>query len=129
MSKQVTLAIPEDVYRQVENVATTTDRNIADVLLESISHTFAPFPVNPQRTAMKQEIAAYIAMHPELVKNYLGQHVAVYQGRLIDHDTDPVALHQRITAKFPHQTILSRLVQEEAEPILHMRSPRLERTT
>ena len=126
MSKQVTLPIPEDIYNQVESVAATTDRAVVDVLLETISQAFAPFPVNPQRTAMKREIEAYKAMHPELVKNYLGQYVAVYQGKLIDHDPDLVALHQRITAKYPHKTILSRLVQNEAEPILRMRSPRLE---
>ena len=127
MSKQITLPIPEDVYRQVENVAATTNRDVVEVLLETISHTFAPFPVNPNRVAMKKEIEAYKAMHPELVKKYLGQYVAIYQGQLVDHDADPVALHRRITAQFPHKTVLSRLVHEEAESILHMRSPRLER--
>ena len=119
MSKQITLPIPEDIYRQVENVAATTGRDVVDVLLETISRTFAPFPGNPQRAAMKKEIEAYKAMHPELVKKYLGQYVAIYQGRLVDHDAYPVALHQRITAAFPHKTVLSCLVQEEAELVLH----------
>ena len=127
MSKQITLPIPEDVYRQVENVAATTNRDVVEVLLETISHTFAPFPVNPNRVAMKKEIEAYKAMHPELVKKYLGQYVAIYQGQLVDHDADPVALHRRVAAEFPHKTLLSRLDQEEAEPVLHMRSPHLER--
>jgi hypothetical protein len=127
MSKQITLPIPEDIYRQVENVAATTNRDVVEVLLETISRTFGPFPVNPNRAAMKKEIEAYKAMHPELVKKYLGQYVAIYQGRLVDHDADPIALHRRITAEFPNKTVLSRLVREEAEPVLYMRSPHLER--
>ena len=76
---------------------------------------------------MDAEIAAYEAMHGELVKKFLGQYVAIYQGRLVDHDDDPVVLHQRIEKHYPATTVLSRKVQKEAVPVLHMRSPRLER--
>ncbi len=127
MLKQITLSVPEDVYRQVEQVARTTQSDVADLLLETIARTFSPYPANPNRAAMKREIAAYKAMHPELVKNYLSRYVAIYQGELVDYDIDPVALHQRIAIKYPEQIVLSRKVQKDAEPILHMRSPRFER--
>ena len=127
MLKQIMLSLPEDIYRQVQQVAMTTQSNVTDVLLDTISNTFAPYPVNPNRAAMKKEIAAYKTMHAELVKKYLGQHVALYQGKLVAHNADPVALHQHITAKYPGEVVLCRKVQEEAEPVLHMRSPHLER--
>jgi hypothetical protein len=127
MFKQITLSLPEDVYRQVQQVAMTKQSNVTDVLLDTISDTFAPYPANPNRAAMKKEIAAYKTIHAELVKKYLGQYVALYQGKLVAHDADPVALHRRITAKYPGEVVLCRKVQEEAEPVLYMRSPRLER--
>ncbi len=127
MLKEITLSVPEDIYRQVEQVATETQRAVTDVFLETISSKFPPYPAHPNRAAMQKEIAAYKEMHAHLVKKYLGKYVAIYQGELVDHDADPVTLHKRITTKYPEQVILSRKVQKAAEPILHMRSPRLER--
>ncbi len=79
MTRTITLFIPEDLYLQVEQVATETERNIPDILLETISRTFAPHPIHPNRTAMKREIAAYKALHAELVETHLGEYVAIYE--------------------------------------------------
>ena len=76
---------------------------------------------------MKKEIAAYQNIHSHLVQEYLGQYVAIYQGELVDHDPDPVSLHRRVIRKYPDQVVLSRKVQTDPEPVLYMRSPRLER--
>ncbi len=84
------------------------------------------FSVHPDREAMQKEIAAYLQLHPQLVSTFLGQYVAVYEGQVVDHDTDPAALHKRIKANFPNKVVLSRKVTTDPEPILHMRSPRLE---
>ncbi len=48
---------------------------------------------------------AYIAMHPMLKERHLGKYVAVYQGELIDHDEDPVALLSRIDEKYPDEFV------------------------
>ena len=126
MLKQITLSLPENIYYQVQRAAVSSRRNVADVLVDTISNRFTPYPVHPNRTAMKKEIAAYTAMHPELVDQYLGQYVALYQGRVVAHDADPVVLHRHITANYPEKVVLCRQVQKEAEPVLNMRSPRLE---
>lgn len=123
--RDITLTVPEDIYQRVEGVASATHRKVKDVMMDTIAAAFSPYPENPQRGAMKAEIAAYEAMHVELVKQYLGQYVAMHQGRLIDHDVDPVALHQRIAEKYAGKVVLSRKVQKDAAPVLHMRSPRL----
>ena len=86
------------------------------------------YPVHPHRAQMQREIAAYRSLHPKLVQSHLGHFVAIYQGQLVDADADPVALHQRISARYPGKVVLSRKVQVEADPVLQMRSPRLERT-
>ncbi len=125
--RDVTLSVPEDLYRRVERVASTMRRNVIDVMVDTLAAAFTPYPENPQRLAMKTEIAAYEAMHAELVNVYLGQYVAIYQGQVIDHDFDPVALHQRLAAQYAGKVVLSRKVQEDAIPVLQMRSPRLER--
>lgn len=126
MAKEVTVSLPENTYHQVELVAQARDSSISDILVNTITDIFAPFPVHPRRAEMKREVAAYRNLHPELVKQYLGQYVAIYRGELVDHDADPVSLHYRIVADFPGEIVLSRKVEPEADIILHMRSPCLE---
>ncbi len=127
MQREITLSVPEDIYRRVEHMADATRSNVIDVMLDAIAQAFTPYPENPQRGAMKLEIAAYEAMHADLMEQFLGQYVAIYQGKLVDHDADPVALHQRITTKYSGHVVLSRKVQRQATPVLVMRSPKLER--
>lgn len=126
MAKEITVSLPENTYHQVELVAQARDSSISDVLVSTITDIFAPFPVDPKRAEMKKEVAAYRNLHPELVKQYLGQYVAIYRGELVDHDADPVALHYRVVADYPGEIVLSRKVEPKAETVLHMRSPRLE---
>ncbi len=125
MDREITLRLPESTYQQVEKVAQAGDTSISDVLVNTITDIFAKFPVHPRRDQMKREVEAYRQLHPEFVRHYLGQYVAIYQGQLVDHDADPVALHYRVVADYPGEIVLSRKVEPEAEKVLHMRSPRL----
>lgn len=126
MLKQITLSLPENIYYQVQRAAMSSQRNIADVLVDTISSKFTPYPIHPNRAAMKKEIAAYQAMHTKLVEQYLGEYVALYQGEVVAHNVDPVALHRHVTEIYPEKVVLCRQVQKDAEPVLNMRSPRLE---
>lgn len=39
-------------------------------------------------------------MHDELLKKYQGQHVALYQGQVVDHDEDASRLERRVREQF-----------------------------
>jgi hypothetical protein len=75
--------------------------------------------------AVEREMQAYIALHPQLKDKYLGQHVAIYGGKLIDTDRDYMALYKRIEIRYPREFVWLTTVQEEAMPTLIFRSPRL----
>lgn len=126
MSTQILLDVPDDVYRQVRNVAARTQRAVSDVLLDTIAISFAPFPVHPRRAEMSLNVDAFVAMHPALVKEYLGKTVAILDGHLVDADADPVALLQRVRRDYPNQVVLRRKVEAEPERELHIRHPRIE---
>jgi hypothetical protein len=81
--------------------------------------------VNPDRWAMLQEQAAFQAMLPDLLTRYKDQYVAVYQGQVIDHDADQVALIERLDQSHPEMIVLVKKVATEPERVLRMRSPRL----
>lgn len=82
------------------------------------------FSVHPQRHLMLQEQEAFDAMIDELRANYLGQYVAVYQGKVIDYDEDITILCNRTEESHPEQTVLIRQVLSEPEPELRWRSVR-----
>jgi hypothetical protein len=125
MSTRVTITLPDPVYQEAQKVAQSTQRNVQEVLTEVITKNFKPFPVNKNRSAMLQEIEAYKSLHPQLVKQYEGQYVAIFHGQMVDHDNDPVELHHRVNSRFPGETVLHRKVGDDPDPILRFRSPRL----
>lgn len=126
MSTQVVVDVPDDIYEQVEKLAVTTERDIGEVLLESITRTFSPFPVDPNRSVMNQNVETYKALHAELVKTHLGQFVAICGGKLVDHDLDPVSLLQRVRSKYLDRVVLRRKVESDPEHQFRMRHPRIE---
>lgn len=63
-----------------------------------------------------------------LREKHLGQHVAIFNGQLIDVDSDYGALYERIDAQYPDQFVWLATVTDDPMPTLVFRSPRLEAT-
>lgn len=121
---EVTLTLPDDLYRQAERQAElrqqSVDSLLSDILAESIQKQ-----MDHNDDPVEKELVAYRAMHDQLYREYAGHHVAIFQGNLVDHDQDGAALSQRIYARFPDEFVLIRQVSAEPERVLHFRSPRL----
>lgn len=79
-----------------------------------------------RREQLARETAAYQAQHAALVAQYLGQHVAIFNGACVDHDADPVALARRVRQAFGHAPVLVTQVLADVDPDIVLRSPRLE---
>ena len=60
---------------------------------------------DPMDEAVERAREAFIALHPMLLANYPGEEVAIYQGQVVDHDQDGVALSSRIYQRFPHEFV------------------------
>lgn len=125
MTKQITLTLPDEVYEQIQQTADADQRSIADVLTDTIVQATPVFSVDPRRPAMLREQEAYRSLHSDLLKKYEGDFVAVYQGVVIDHDADGLALSMRVRQQQPGAVILIRQVLPQVERVLHFRSPRL----
>ncbi|MEM7131872.1 MAG: type II toxin-antitoxin system RelB/DinJ family antitoxin [Chloroflexota bacterium] len=84
--------------------------------------------LGPEHEAILKEREAYEVMHTELRELYPDQYVAVYQGEVVDHDSDKVALIIRRREKYPNKTVLITQVEESPErKTLNFRSPRFVR--
>ncbi len=82
---------------------------------------------DPMDEAIERERAAFIALHPMLLANYAGEEVAIYQGQIVDHDKDGVALSTRIYQRFPHEFVWIAPVTEQPLEVRTVYSHRLER--
>ena len=125
MYRQVTLTLPDAIYDQIEQLALTTHRQVADVLADTIVQTLPKLHTNPARSAMQKESAAYQAMLETLLTEYEGEFVAVYGGRVVDHNADESLLVERIEDRYPDQVVLIKRVRPETQETLFFRSPRI----
>ena len=127
MSVQITLNVPDAVYKKAQETAEASNRPIRDLLSDVIVDAFPQMPQHPEAAAYQRETEAFEQMYDELVKQYPNEDVAIYQGEVVDHDVDPVELMFRVREAFPNKPVLMRSVNEPPGHILHFRSPRLVR--
>ena len=129
MTTEVTLTIADETYRRAQRIAQQQQQNVQDVLAEAIRLAEIPNPAEPGPAAIEEaiarEITAYQQMHPDLQQTHAGQYVAIYQGKLLDHDTELAQLYHQVFQKFPDEFVLLRRVQSVMIPVYQMRSPRL----
>lgn len=129
MSKQVTLTIPNELYQRAVTAAQLSNRSVSDVLaaaivLEPPVETPPPADDALQR-AMDREEAAFHRLHPQLKQMLKGMYVAIYEGQLVDHDADQVALYLRVKAQYGKAFVWIAPILAKPEEIYTIRSPRL----
>ena len=72
------------------------------------------------------ETQAYARLHPELVRRYRNQFVAIHSGKLFDSDMDFETLFLRVQSRLGNLPVLIQQVLESAIEEWHFRSPRRE---
>ena len=127
----VVLDLPDKVYERAQHLAQARQQAVNELLAEVLDDALALASADEEfidlsepDEAVERERAAYLKMHAWLWQNYPNQHVAIYGGRLIDHDVDGALLSQRIDEQYPNEFVLIRQVEIEPERVLVFRSPR-----
>ena len=113
------IVLRPELLEPLEQDAAQESRSINDLVNEAV----ARYLRERRRAQLGQEIAAYEVMHAELRQKYLGEWVAVYQQKLIDHDADDIALRRRVRARYGRATVLIREAQEQPIEEVWMRTP------
>lgn len=135
MALSTTVKVSEDVAEKLQELVRLRRQNVNALLEtlvnqawlqagEEIDEHFESndLPDDAPTPAMQE----YITLHPMLKEKYLGQYVAIYQGKLIDHDAEHADLYRRIDDQYPDEFVWISLVEEEAISTLSFRSPRIE---
>lgn len=130
MSEYVTVSIPKALLNRARKLARARRWPVDALIAELLDGALPPGDELSSAEAaeeadVRREIEAYVALHPTLKADYFGQHVAILDGQLIDHDHEPATLYQRVTARFPKRFVWLTAVEEEPLTTLEFRSPRI----
>lgn len=135
MTHYINVPLSDKSYQHLKQWAEAHHQEVG----EAIAHYLAewpPLPINDSEWVVRpaanapevaREELAYIKLYPQLQEEFAGQYVAIYQGELIDHDTDYGALLERIDARYPDEFVWLTPVIDTPIQTIHLRSPRLER--
>ena len=125
MGTPLMLSIPNNLYERAQWLAQMRQQEVSEVLLAVLEDALPVDTLDTEEDGtIQQEMSAYVALHPQLKEKHLGQHVAIYQGELIDVDADYGQLYERILEQYPDEFVWLTTVKEEAIDTIHMRSPR-----
>lgn len=80
---------------------------------------------SPRSDPLDREVTFFEEQHEQLVKAFLGQYIAMYQGKVIAHHTELTTLITNVHTFQPNTPVLFRQVQATLPPTLHFRSPRM----
>jgi len=72
--------------------------------------------------AFEQEAAAFEKLKPELLKQYEGKVVAIYQGKVVMVGDDRLALHDQVTQHYGHIPCYIESVQDETPRVARITS-------
>jgi hypothetical protein len=114
MTTQVTLELPDHLYERAQELAAQQHQDVAGVITNLLKDALADGEQagdgSKLNTSVRREIDAYTTLHPNLVKEYMGNYVAIFQGKLVDHDADFGALMKRVKSRYPDDFVLVRRV-------------------
>ena len=113
----MTLTIPQQLYERVQRIAQRQQRNVDEVAREALEQVVSHWEVSSVNQEKEREKEAFRQLHAALLEKYAGEYVAIYGGKLVDHDVDRAALFARIEQKYPDQFVLLRPVKKELEII------------
>jgi predicted DNA-binding protein len=118
------IALQPDLVERVHRITKSKGTTVKDFVNQAVREHLEQL----EDQKLKAEVQAFERMHPQLVKQYLGQFVAVHEGQIVDADVDFEALFLRLEKRLGDVPVLIRPVSVEPTPELRAPGPRLERS-
>jgi len=124
MNSSPGFTFPQNLVERVRRIAKRQARLLDDVMVEALERGLPLLETPDAPPGWEQEAETFARMYPIWRLEYAGEYVAVYQGRLVDHDPAFTNLMERINARYPDEFVLIRPIRDEAEIVYKHRSIR-----
>ena len=117
------VAVSDRVFTELIPVAEQEDRNVEELVNEALQR----YLWEAKERQIDREMEVYRALHAELKPRYLGQYVAIHNGKMVGHNADRQTLSQQVRRKYGSAAVLITRVEEAPEREFVVRNPRFER--
>lgn len=118
------ITLAPELQTELEQTAQRLGKPAAEIAGEAIRTYLEELHAH----ALAQEEAAYARLYPRLARSYLHHFVAIYAGRVVDHDPDFETLFLRVQAQLGDRPVLLRRVDDTPHEEYTFYSPRLDAT-
>jgi len=119
------VALQPDLVERIRRATKNVGASVEDFVNQAVRERLE----NLEDQKLEAESQAFERLHPQLIQQYLGQFVAVHNGRIVDADADFEVLFLRLQEYLGEIPVLIRAVNTEPTLELRAPSPRLEQNT
>jgi hypothetical protein len=106
------------LIHEVQQIAAQEQIDAVTFITQAIRHQIAHY----RQKRLTTETEAWYRLPPETRQQYIGQFVAVYQGQIVDNDSDRAILYQRLRQRYGRQTILITEGGDTPMPVYRVKS-------
>ncbi|MDE3090556.1 MAG: hypothetical protein KGJ80_14340 [Chloroflexota bacterium] len=117
------VSISESAMNDLNEMVKLESAPLEEVLTRAVTH----YRHELGHRKIEVEVEAYRRKHPRLRARYLGEYIAMHNGRVVDHDRDGSALYWRVRSRFARTPVLVRQVTDEPGRVIRTHGLRLER--
>lgn len=96
---EITLELPPELLETIRQQASANEKTVNEYVVNLINEKMPPPSDTKQSNSFNQEVMAFERLKPSLLKQYAGQFVAIYQGQVIGHGDDEIALFKEVIAR------------------------------
>jgi len=115
--------IPKTLVRDLKARAALRGMTLTDLVIETLSRSAGDDGLAALRP-LEADMTWYEAHKPNLLRRYRGEHLAILNKRVIDHDENFDALARRVFATIGVRSIFMPLCVDP-EPVFHFHSPQI----
>ena len=105
------VTVAPELYQRIEQAAEQQHLKAEEVLGEALRQYLWEL----DRRQISEEAQRYRQQYAALKLQYLGQHIAMLNGQVVDHDVDFLALRQRIRQHYGPRPVMMTYVDETLE--------------
>ncbi len=125
---QNTIQLPQDLYDAVRKKAAAQQKTTDALVTEWVSEHLDESETSEMTQAFEQEVAAFDQMRTDLLTQYAGQFVAIYQGKVVANGSEKLALLDKVREQYGNVVCYVEKVAPDSPRTVRMPSVRVARS-
>lgn len=122
------IQLPQDLYNAVRKKAAAQQKTTDALVIEWVSEHLDESETNEITQAFEQEVAAFERMRADLLAQYAGQFVAIYQGQVVASGSEKLALLDKVRQQYGNVVCYIEKVAPDSPRTVRMPSVRVARS-